>query len=35
MKVVVFGAEGWTGRAVLANLDGRHGIRAVVYSPES
>ena len=34
MKVVVFGAEGWTGRAVLANLD-RHEIRATVYSPES
>jgi nucleoside-diphosphate-sugar epimerase len=35
MKVVVFGAEGWTGRAVLANLEGRHEIRAAVYSPES
>jgi nucleoside-diphosphate-sugar epimerase len=35
MRVVVFGAEGWTGRAVLANLEGRHEIRAVVYSTES
>ena len=35
MRVVVFGAEGWTGRAVLANLEGRHEIRAAVYSPES
>ena len=35
MKVVVFGAEGWTGRAVLANLEGRHEIRSAVYSSES
>lgn len=28
MKVVVFGAAGWTGRALLSNLDGRHQIRA-------
>ena len=35
MKVVVFGAEGWTGRAVLANLEGRHDIRAATYSLES
>ena len=35
MNVVVFGAEGWTGRAVLANLEGRHGVRAAVYSPAS
>jgi len=35
MKIAVFGAEGWTGRAVLANLQGRHEIRAVVYSPKS
>ncbi len=35
MKIAVFGAEGWTGRAVLANLEGTHDIRAVVFSPES
>ena len=35
MKIVVFGAEGWTGRAVLANLKGRHEIRAAVHSTES
>jgi hypothetical protein len=35
MRVVVFGAEGWTGRAVLANLQGRHDIRTAVYSPAS
>lgn len=28
MKVVVFGAAGWAGRALLSNLDGRHQIRA-------
>jgi nucleoside-diphosphate-sugar epimerase len=35
MKVVVFGADGWTGRAVLANLAGRHEIRAFSLSPEA
>ena len=35
MKVVVFGAEGWTGRAVLANLREKHDIRSAVYAPES
>ena len=35
MRVVVFGAEGWTGRAVLANLQDRHEVRSAVYSPES
>lgn len=35
MKIAVFGAEGWTGRAVLANLESKHDIRAVVFSPES
>jgi len=28
MNIVVFGAAGWTGRAVLSNLAGRHQIRA-------
>ena len=28
MKVVVFGAAGWTGRALLTNLDGVHQTRA-------
>ena len=35
MKVVAFGADGWTGRALLSNLTGRHEIRACAYSPES
>jgi len=35
MRVAVFGAAGWLGRAVLANLDGRHEIRAVDLCPES
>jgi nucleoside-diphosphate-sugar epimerase len=35
MRVVVFGAEGWTGRAVLANLASQHQVRCAVYSPES
>lgn len=33
MKVAVFGAAGWTGRAVLANLAGRHEIRAIDRGP--
>jgi len=35
MKIVVFGAGGWTGRAVLANLDGKHEVRAAVRGPKS
>ena len=35
MRIVVFGAAGWTGRAVLANLDGRHEVRAATLSPAS
>lgn len=35
MNVVVFGAAGWTGRAVLANLAGRHSVRAAIRGPES
>ncbi len=35
MKVVVFGAAGWTGRAVLTNLEGKHEIRAFEYSPSA
>jgi len=35
MNVAVFGAAGWLGRAVLANLTGKHEIRAVDYCPES
>ena len=35
MKVVVFGAAGWVGRAILANLAGRHEVRAVDLSPEA
>ena len=35
MKVVVFGAAGWLGRAILQNLSGRHEVRAADYSPEA
>lgn len=28
MRIVLFGAAGWLGRAVLANLEGRHEVRA-------
>ncbi len=34
-RVVVFGAAGWVGRAVLASLEGRHTIRASDYGPDS
>lgn len=35
MKIAVFGAAGWVGRAVLANLSGRHDVRAVDRGPEA
>ena len=35
MKVVVFGAAGWVGRAILASLEGRHEVRACDKGPES
>ena len=35
MKTVVIGAAGWLGRAVLANLEGRHDIRAFDLGPEA
>ncbi len=35
MHIAVFGSAGWTGRAVLANLDGKHTIRAIDRSPAS
>ena len=35
MKVTVFGAAGWAGRAILANLKGRHEVRAVDYGPDA
>jgi nucleoside-diphosphate-sugar epimerase len=35
MKLVVFGAAGWLGRAVLRNLEGRHEVRAFDRSPEA
>ena len=35
MKVVVFGAAGWTGRSVLANLTGKHQVRAFDRGPEA
>jgi nucleoside-diphosphate-sugar epimerase len=35
MKVVVFGAAGWVGRAILNNLAGHHEIRACDRGPEA
>jgi nucleoside-diphosphate-sugar epimerase len=35
LRIVVFGAEGWAGRAVLANLEKHHSVRAAAYSAES
>ncbi|HIG54138.1 MAG TPA: NAD(P)-dependent oxidoreductase [Candidatus Latescibacteria bacterium] len=35
MKVVVFGAAGWVGRAVLENLQKHHEVRAFDRGPES
>ena len=35
MKVVVFGAAGFTGRAVLANLAGKHQVRAFERDPQA
>lgn len=35
MNIVVFGAAGWLGRAVLENMEGRHTVRAFDYSPEA
>ena len=34
MKIAVFGAAGWLGRAILSNLTGRHEVRALDLSPE-
>jgi nucleoside-diphosphate-sugar epimerase len=33
MNVVVFGAAGWLGRAILSNLEGRHQVRAFDHDP--
>jgi len=35
MRVAVFGAAGWVGRAVLRNFADRHEVRAVERSPEA
>jgi NAD+ dependent glucose-6-phosphate dehydrogenase len=35
MKTVVLGAAGWLGRAVLANMEGKHEVRAFDRSPQS
>ena len=35
MKVVVFGAAGWVGRAVLAHFAGRHEVRAFETEPQA
>ena len=31
MKVAVFGAAGWLGRAILDNLEGRHDVPTFVW----
>jgi len=35
MNIVAFGAGGWTGRAVIANLTEQHHVRAAVRGPSS
>ena len=35
MKVAVFGAAGWVGRAVLENFAGKHEVRAFEINPEA
>ncbi len=35
MNVVIFGAAGWTGRAVLASFSGSHRVRAFDRGPEA
>jgi nucleoside-diphosphate-sugar epimerase len=35
MKIIVFGAAGWLGRALLANLAGRHEARAFDFDPQA
>ncbi len=35
MRIAVFGAAGWLGRAVLRNLEGRHSVRACDAAPEA
>lgn len=35
MNIVIFGAAGWTGRAILANLEQHHHVRAAVRGPSS
>lgn len=35
MNILLFGAAGWLGRAVLANCEGRHTLRAFDLSPEA
>ena len=35
MNIVVFGAAGWVGRAILENLEGKHQVRAFDISPEA
>ena len=34
-QLVVFCGAGWVGRAVLADLEGRHAVRAVDYGTEA
>ena len=35
MKVGVIGAAGWSGRAILANLEGHHQVRGFDYGPQA
>ena len=32
MNIIVFGAAGWLGRAILMNLAGDHTVRAFEYA---
>ena len=35
MKVAVFGAAGWLGRAIIANMQAHHDVRAIDYGPDA
>ncbi len=35
MKVAVFGAAGWLGRAIIANMQTHHDVRAIDFGPEA
>ena len=35
MKVAVFGAAGWLGRAIIANMQAHHDVRAIDYGSDA